>query len=155
MSTEAITNADVISWYCTEWAREQAKFTLNPAQRTIELLMEVADDIASNPYDLIAIENKIVLSIAIRLKAEQYMIARINDDATTNAIRGNQTRKLYELIAFDRSLPEDMRIQDIIERVLIITSENIHINSFMYEPIVDMSLEELIRLYGDINAFLL
>lgn len=35
---------------------------------------------------------------------------------------------------------------------MIITSENIHINSFMYEPIVDMSLEELNQLYDDVNA---
>lgn len=45
-----------------------------------------------------------------------------------------------------------MKIQEIIERVLIITSENIHINSFMYEPIVDMSLGELIQLYNDVKT---
>ena len=33
------------------------------------------------------------------------------------------------------------------EKVRIMISENIHINAFMYEPIIDMSDDELINLY--------
>jgi hypothetical protein len=32
------------------------------------------------------------------------------------------------------------------------TPENIHLNSFMYEPIIDMSDESLKRLYQDIKS---
>ncbi|RUA06709.1 MAG: hypothetical protein DSY43_01340, partial [Gammaproteobacteria bacterium] len=38
-----------------------------------------------------------------------------------------------------------------LERVNLITPENIHLNSFMYEPILDMSSDELKKLYGDIK----
>ena len=90
-------------------------------------------------------------SIAIRQKAERYMVERINDDAKVRTITRNQTRELKNLIAFEDT-ESDKNIQDILERVLIITSENIHINSFMYEPIVDMSLKELICLYSEVKS---
>jgi hypothetical protein len=37
----------------------------------------------------------------------------------------------------------------ILDRVTLMTPENIHVNSFMYEPIVDMSDEHLKKLYSD------
>lgn len=32
------------------------------------------------------------------------------------------------------------------------TPENIHLNSFMYEPLIDMSVRYLINLYNDCKA---
>ena len=104
--------------------------------------------------DLIHIENKIVLCIAIRLLAEKYMINRISDSSKTDCITGNQIRKLYELLHFNLLDIEDRKREEIIEKVLIITSENIHINSFMYEPIVDISLEEVKKLYSEVIQYL-
>jgi len=152
MTTDSIKNSDVIAWYCNEWGRESTKFKQDPSQKTTDLIFKIAEDIAGNPTEAIEIEKKITLSIAIRLKAEKYMIDRINNDTTVNAITGNQTRKLKDMITFDNTDLNDLKKQEIIERVLIITSENIHINSFMYEPIVDMSLGELIKLYKDVKV---
>jgi len=39
-----------------------------------------------------------------------------------------------------------------LDRVILMTPENIHLNSFMYEPIVDMSDEHLRTLYDEVNA---
>ena len=50
----------------------------------------------------------------------------------------------------DFSVTNGKEIKTILEEVLIMTSENIHINSFMYEPIIDMSLEYLIKLYNKV-----
>ena len=90
-------------------------------------------------------ENKIVLSIAIRLKAEIYMINKINNKNITDNIDSNQTRELMNNMDF--SVTNGKEIKTILEEVLIMTSENIHINSFMYEPIIDMSVEYLMKLY--------
>jgi len=155
MSTETISNSDLMCWYKTEWGRDLTKFAQNPDQKIIDLINETAEDIANNSPEAIEIEKKIVISIAIRLETEKYMINRINDDLIVGPIKGNQTRKLKNLIIFDNSDNNDLIIQEIIERVLIITSENIHINSFMYEPIIDMSLGEVIRLYNDVKAKLI
>ena len=39
----------------------------------------------------------------------------------------------------------------LLERVNLMTPENIHLNSFMYEPILDMSDEHLKNLYSEVK----
>jgi energy-coupling factor transporter ATP-binding protein EcfA2 len=95
-------------------------------------------------------ENKIVLAIAVRLAAERYMIAKIADPAFTNAISSNQTARLVG--RFKKQFPTKTAEIKVLERVALMTPENIHLNSFMYEPILDMSDEHLRRLYQDVVA---
>lgn len=40
----------------------------------------------------------------------------------------------------------------VLSQVNLMTPENIHLNSFMYEPILDMSALHLYDLYGKIKA---
>ncbi|MBX3655624.1 MAG: hypothetical protein KF686_15695 [Ramlibacter sp.] len=40
----------------------------------------------------------------------------------------------------------------VLQRVVLMTPENIHLNSFMYEPILDMSDGHLRKLYQDVLA---
>ncbi len=86
-------------------------------------------------------ENKIVLSIAIRLQVERFMTKRINDATKTSNIEENQTRKLAEI--YKTAFPTEIKNIEIIDKVILMTPENIHLNSFMYEPILDMSDEHL------------
>jgi hypothetical protein len=96
------------------------------------------------------LENKILLAIAIRLKVEQYMILKIADTNFVGLISEKQTQKLQE--RFKQRFPTDTSATSIIDRVLLMTPENIHLNSFMYEPLVDMSGEHLRKLYADVLA---
>lgn len=82
-------------------------------------------------------ENKIVLAIAIRLAAERHMVKKINDPAFVAAIDTNQTPKLLK--KYKELFSTDHVAIDVIQRVALMTPENIHLNSFMYEPILDMS----------------
>lgn len=93
-------------------------------------------------------ENKVVLSIAIRLELENFMVGKINDAVFVAGIRGNQTVKLQ--LKFEEIFPLERTSLDVIRQVIVMTPENIHLNSFMYEPIMDMSDEHLRRLYQDI-----
>ena len=43
-------------------------------------------------------------------------------------------------------------ILDVLEQVNIITPANIHINLFMYEPIIDIGIDELVCLYERVKA---
>ncbi len=95
-------------------------------------------------------ENKIVLSIAIRLLAEEFMAIRINDAAFLAGINSNQTSAL--LRQFRSRFPQEGQNLKVIEKVVLMTPENIHLNSFMYEPILDMSDEHLRRLYGEVQT---
>lgn len=90
-------------------------------------------------------ENKIVLAIATRLVAEKHMVAKIDDSDFTSNIAANQTacllRRYKELdgVSWDAAR--------VLDEVALMTPENIHLNSFMYEPIVDMSDDHLRDLY--------
>jgi hypothetical protein len=95
------------------------------------------------------LENKIVLAIATRLSAERFMIAKINDAKFLTAIKYNQTQALIG--KFKENFPKETVQINCLDRVALMTPENIHVNSFMYEPIVDMSDEHLKRLYEDVK----
>jgi hypothetical protein len=90
-------------------------------------------------------ENKVVLAIAIRLASEQFMVRRINDAAFVNSITSDQTAVLVE--KFKELFSTETTTIAVLENVALMTPENIHLNSFMYEPIVDMSDEHLRKLY--------
>ena len=42
----------------------------------------------------------------------------------------------------------------VIEKVNMMTPEYIHLNSFMYEPLIDMSVWHLMQLYGEVKTLL-
>ncbi|ECR0827445.1 hypothetical protein F0965_08665, partial [Campylobacter coli] len=110
-------------------------------------IYDICDEIInSNNINPIELQNKIVLSIGIRLKAEEFMLSRVS---LQNEITKHQTRELYRLVKTQNIINEKQDF--IIRKVLAITSDNIHINSFMYEPILDTSIEHLIKLYHDIK----
>jgi hypothetical protein len=100
--------------------------------------------------DGINFENKIVLSIAIRLQAEQFMTGKLADPAFVAAIQANQTQKL--MAEYVGKFAGDRAAIKTIQRVVLMTPENIHLNSFMYEPILDMSDEHLRKLYTEVLA---
>lgn len=115
----------------------------------LDLIFETADAILQEDDQQAELESKIVLSIAIRLKAEEVMIRRIADDEFVNSIKENQTINL--LTKFRENLPHEAALIDILERVNLITPENIHLNSFMYEPILDMGTHHLKSMYCEIS----
>lgn len=115
-----------------------------------ELAYEVADEIIlERAANEIQLENKIVLSMAIRLKAEEFMIRELNGQLDINSITKDQTRILSE--KYKEIFDSKYDIHKILDRVNLMTPENIHVNTFMYEPLIDMSVNHLIGLYKDIS----
>lgn len=96
----------------------------------------------------ILLEDKIVLAIGIRLKAEEYMWSKVSDQ---KVISGSQTGKLFQI--YKDEFKQDQAHGEVIktlESVNIMTPENIHLNSFMYEPILDMGIDELKSLHNKV-----
>jgi hypothetical protein len=115
-----------------------------------KLIYEVSEKILGESGDVIELEKKIVLSISIRLKIEEFLIREINEPAFVAGIMRNQT---LELIArFRDKFPAKRKEIALAEQVNLMTPENIHINSFMYEPILDMANEHLKRLYRNVRT---
>ena len=120
------------------------------ADKIYDLIMQTADGIIAeaNP-DQVLIENKVCLSIAVRHLAENYMHDKMISAGKTEkdlVVEGTQTGKWTGM--FKKVCPKDPHY-DIIERVNMMTPELIHINSFMFEPLIDMSVYHLIQLYKD------
>ncbi|WP_428406117.1 hypothetical protein [Methylocystis sp.] len=89
--------------------------------------------------------NKIVLAIAIRLRAEKFMVERIADPDFVASIEANQAWRLVS--KFKDLYPKETLNIAALDKVALMTPENIHVNAFMYEPIIDMSDDNLRRLY--------
>ena len=119
----------------------------NAAKLMVDLIAEEAKACLTAPPGL-NLENKIVLAIAIRLAAERFMIDKIKNPQFVAGITSNQTQVLIKKFKdLFKSESESIRILD---KVALMTPENIHVNSFMYEPIVDMSDEHLKKLCGEV-----
>ena len=131
----------------------QRVFSMNitlGAGKVIPLIYHQADICFKEPEG-INLENKVVLSIAIRLFAETKMINCINNEALTNNIADKQTRRLYDL--YKKQFPMDKSGKALLEQVVMMTPEAIHLNSFMYEPLIDISGHHLKMLYNEIKIF--
>lgn len=117
----------------------------------LDFIYETAENLCTKPLiDEIRLENKVTLSIAIRLKAEEFIWSKISDQS---AIHGVQTGRLYDryVSEFCNSPTDNQKIKSILGQVILMTPENIHINSFMYEPLMDLSVHHLINLYNAVN----
>lgn len=118
------------------------------SKNIIEFIHEIAESINKeiNVSDIL-LENKIVLAISIRLKAERFMINELQGFDLAR-IKTNQTRGLFN----EFRLRKTGNKVEVLDRVVLMTPENIHINAFMYEPLIDMSLNHLKILYSDVSS---
>lgn len=132
----------------------------------VNALHKMCETIVANDDSML--EDKIVLSMEIRHIAERYMKAKLStfegtltwgkgkgrrsgtyrDFAEYVDSKGNQTRELVN--GFNQI--GDAEAKRVLSEVNIMTPENIHLNSFMYEPIIDMDIMELKRLYKEVTS---
>ena len=148
--TDTIDAASILAIYYAKLPKTVGKTILFGHKNIKDLVYETAASIAGQAApDEVALENKIVLSMGIRLKAEEYMIAHL-PSINTSTITKNQTKALYdEILKLPGTQKEVIRVLD---RVILMTPENIHLNAFMYEPLIDMSLIHLVDLYNKVTA---
>jgi len=148
-STETIAISDLESIYKAALKNQQSLSLPNHSKKVVELIFDEADLLATLNDEGIELESKIVFAIAIRLKAEQHMISKINDTSFVNSITSHQTYKLYK--KYKELFADKLQELQVLDRVVLMTPENIHVNAFMYEPILDMSNTALTQLYNDIK----
>lgn len=124
----------------------------NNEKPLIDLLFEKADEISlRNEHDGLILEDKVLLSIAIRLRSEIFItneLRKIKSDENFWCESLNQFGALMKQYSDER--PNDRATRSL-EKVSITVSSNIHLNSFMYEPILDLTIEHLIALYNEIK----
>jgi hypothetical protein len=119
----------------------------DPSRTVVTVIEQEAERCLTAPEG-INFPNKVVLAIATRLVAERFMAARINDPKFLEGISFAQTGALVR--KFQELFPAERDTHGILQRVALMTPENIHLNSFMYEPILDMSDRHLRKLFTDV-----
>jgi energy-coupling factor transporter ATP-binding protein EcfA2 len=94
--------------------------------------------------------NKVVLAMACRLLADKHMLEVLADGVDSSEISNNQTRQLFK--TFQKTYGTEHASYDSLHRTVLITPEHLHLNAFMYEPIIDVSDTELRTLYRELRA---
>lgn len=147
--TTGITVSDLQALY-KDIFKDQAGLELpNGDELVFNKIVECSDTLLAANQDSPELESKVILAMAIRLKAEQFMITEINDGAFVTAITSNQTRALFD--KYVELFTDKSENISLLDQVNLMTPENIHLNSFMYEPILDMSAHSLYKLYADVK----
>ena len=163
--TYSITFADIEPIYKEYVDANDFNTEINKNDSVIESLYSECDRITESDTKL---ENKIILAIGIRHKAEKYMISELSSHVgniswidNRRTITGTSTQFL-EFVSHSTNQTHTLldgykqigtaEIIMIINEVCIMTPENIHLNSFMYEPLLDMDITELLSLYNRVKA---
>lgn len=146
MDTESITLSDLWSIISCYLDNNSFAGTDDGYYSTIQ---RIARDTVAVDTDEVSLENKLLVSIATRLAAEKFLKRKLIENGQPCAdSQSNQTREWFDL-ARPYLSPEE---QGVIEEVNLITPENIHLNSFMYEPLIDISDWVLKELYQKVTA---
>jgi len=100
------------------------------------------------------LEDKVLLSMAIRMRSEEFLIHKIRE-LTQNPAYWCESKKQFGALMkeYTKLEPASAALRTL-EKVSITVSSNIHLNSFMYEPILDLTIDHLIRLYKEVDGLL-
>lgn len=119
------------------------------SESVYDLIISLARNEAQITSESIELDGKIIISMAIRLLSEEFMINKLAAKSIdTSDINKFQTGVLLQRYK-DNYTNETENIKTM-NRVVLMSSENIHINSFMFEPLIDISIKSLIQLFGQI-----
>lgn len=121
--------------------------------KVYDLIIKLARNYSMNEKDTMDLDGKIIVSMAVRLLAEEYMIDEITEHRKVpmEKIESNQTGRLVNM--YRKKFPDKMDVIKTLNKVLLMSSENIHINSFMFEPLVDISIKSLNSLFGEVCIY--
>ena len=117
-------------------------------EKYYDAVQRIANNCSRLTNNEVLLDNKLVISIGIRLKTEDFLKKKLMQagvdysDSSTN-----QTRDWFERAKPYLTLSEI----DVIDEVNLITPENIHLNAFMYEPLIDISDWTLKELFNKVN----
>ena len=148
--TETLTISDYKSIFCATFPNDQFP-EINETQNILHHILQTADE-CTLVEDGINLEHKIVLSIATRILAERFMLQKIRTNEQDYDVSQKQTGNLFQ--DFKEQFNNLTGEISTLKRVSLITPANIHINAFMYEPILDMGFGELVSLYNEVKEAL-
>lgn len=117
-----------------------------------EVIVRYAKEVATNTSDGFSLKDNLVLAIGTRLCIERYIISKISETDYRNAVNKecDLTRKLLILYSNNYSEPKKQILLKMFNKAAAIVDGTIHINSFMYEPLVDIGTWEMKKMFNEI-----
>ena len=147
--TVNITIGDYFGIYNRFFDTDHSEDNTHPVK---ELLFAKAAEICGRTmHEGLNLEDKVLLSMAIRLQAEILVTGKIRtlkNDSNYWCQSENQFGALMK--EFSELAPTAPELRTL-QKVSVTVSSNIHLNSFMYEPILDLTIEHLISLYKEVT----
>lgn len=114
----------------------------------LTMVFALADQLVRENDNKVSLEDKLVMSIAIRLKSEIYLRKILIDNDQELDCTQNQMRTWMK-----RAKPYiSQEKYDVLNTVGLITPESIHVNAFMYEPLIDIPNWKLFELFNKVCA---
>ena len=146
--SESITIKTYLSIYNTLFGSSISR--IDDTRTVTELILTQAKRISTNSGECgFNITEKIVLCMAIRIMAEKFMINRLSEMIPEYTC--NEDDQFGDLLSEIKRCEIPSDVMRTLNRISITVSSNLHINSFMYEPIIDLSIEALIDLYNKVK----
>ena len=113
----------------------------------INKLDSLCQTIVTSDLNSFDISPKVILALGIRLKLEKILIC--NKISVTDDITENQTAVLFNL----KKSKLKIDFIRLVNKILVSTPEFIHLNAFMYEPLIDILPITLKRIYEKLQFF--
>ena len=112
-----------------------------------DVIFELANNMGSNGE--LNLQDKLVLAMATRLVADRFMRKKwpTKKESDLDKMSTDALVKKYK-----KSFSGDIATCNLLEEVLIVAQGNLHLNSFMYEPLVDVSSVDLVDLYKEVSG---
>ena len=118
-----------------------------------EAIIMHTKEVAAATSDGFSLKDNLVLAIGTRLCIERYIISKISEEDYRNAVSKERdlTRKLLILYSNNCSDPNKQIYLKMFNKAAAIVDGAIHINSFMYEPLVDVGTWEMKKMFNEIH----
>jgi hypothetical protein len=99
------------------------------------------------------LEDKMIITIALRIRCEKYMYKKILkvDSTIKDRIDEMEMGKLLE--EFKTAFPNNKNI-DLLCSIDLLVPTHIHVNNFMYEPMIDYSIDRFRQLFNHVVTIL-
>lgn len=142
---------DILMTFNTVLNIDVSKINFDGEQSIHDFIIKTADESSRVTTVPLPLRDKICLSIAIRVVAERLMQKELTKKDIQIIYGQSQTGILVGQITKVDGMDGDF--VELMKEVGLMTPENIHLNSFMFEPLLDLSANHIIDLFKRVLAY--
>lgn len=147
---ESLQMNDIINILINKMNVNSCPSNISPSDSYLNILANISSTICSSDIRETDLEDKIVVGLYLRVFSERFLTKRFIDSTGNNPTivdEHRRGRELYDQCKSHLSQEE----KDVIEAINVICPPYVHVNSFMYEPLIDVSGDELKKQYMSLS----